>query len=142
MRTLAIALVLLCSCAAFAQQREASFSQQRECWIQTKKVFEDHPQYGDYLSHYDAKANVCYAELSRFDLKDDGHGVFEMLVLDAFENAIRAQYAAQLELYPQADKIVFCYVVPIWAHGKKTTCTTIDEFRILIDKQFGIDTPN
>ena len=100
MRTLAIALVLLCSCAAFAQQREASFSQQRECWIQTKKVFEDHPQYGDYLSHYDAKANVCYAELSRFDLKDDGHGVFEMLVLDAFENAIRAQYAAQLELYP------------------------------------------
>jgi len=116
MRTLAIALVLLCACTAFAQQSDL-LMQRQLCDAQAEKIFnhtlatfhESDRQFitktdAEYKSHLDPKASICYVVISgmtdgwtsdRGDGKKTLAGVPMSIfidIIDAFEHTTVASY--------------------------------------------------
>jgi len=137
---------------AWAQgPRRATLGQQKICADQAQKFFRDlvatkppktpiDPLHASYVDHYDAKANVCYVAVVRYD-PFDGHekGItYSTTVFDAFEGTSYADYIqlsdnirAGIEVKPP-----LCSVEP--RGQSKIICKSEDEFDGLLEKYFGL----
>jgi hypothetical protein len=145
-------VILLTSTHADAQQsdavppRSATLAQQKMCDEQARKKFhednQDVPPHkrGQYTSHFDAAANVCYL-LVHYAGSDNGVPGVSGLVYDAFEGREYASYTSYTWVNTQKKK---CWeVVPteckLKPRGKaEITCKSSAEFEGLIEKYFGV----
>jgi hypothetical protein len=120
-----------------SQPRLATLSQQKMCADQADKQFNIYgtPQSGDtatqFVSHYDARANVCYMWIHRAGTNYGKIRVSD-IVFDAFENHDYATYlGSPSDVAPSS-----CDVKP---RGQpEITCKSSDEFDALVEKYFGI----
>jgi hypothetical protein len=124
-----------------SQPRLATLSQQKMCAEQADKQFNIYgtPESGDtateYVSHYDARANVCYMMIHRAGVSF-GNTRISYMVFDAFENRDYATYwwssdKNNVDVAPSR-----CDVKP---RGQpEITCKSSEEFNSLVEKYFGI----
>jgi hypothetical protein len=97
MRTLAIALVLLCSCMAVAQSKptHADMANQSICYAQALVVVPKTDKYPAKLdgAHYDAVSKTCYVQWSRMAWTSaQWDGIDQIEVEDAFEHKYVAEF--------------------------------------------------
>jgi hypothetical protein len=126
-----------------SQPRLATLSQQKMCDEQAEKQFKIYgtPAKGDtaneYVSHYDARANVCYMMIHRGGISY-GNPTVSNVVSDAFEGRVYANY-----IWINSGKKKYWEVAPMECDVKprgqpEIKCKSSDEFDALIDKYFGI----
>ena len=148
--------ILLFSAAIFPQgscaqsepfQKHASLQEQKICAEQAKKFFNDtdysddskKPLKNEFTSHYDAVAKVCYVRIDYNTFDKDTKAVSNSsYVFDAFEGRNLASYiwfSDSKKKYWEV-KPFLCEVKPI-NHPKKT-CSTTEEFELLVDRLFGL----
>ncbi len=126
-----------------AQPRLATLAQQKVCAEQGEKQFHIYgtPESGDtatdYVSHYDARVNVCYMMIHHGGMSLGSPRV-SYVVFDAFENRDYATY-----IWINSEKKRCWEVAPAQCEVKprgqpEITCKSSDEFEELVDKYFGI----
>jgi hypothetical protein len=126
-----------------SQPRLATLSQQKMCAEQADKQFNIYgaPETGDtatdYVSHYDARANVCYMMIHHGGMSF-GNARVSYVVFDAFENRDFANY-----IWINSGKKNAWEVAPAECDVKprgqqEITCKSSEEFDSLVEKYFGI----
>ncbi|MGD0825511.1 MAG: hypothetical protein ABR908_13060 [Terriglobales bacterium] len=120
-----------------SQPRLATLPQQKLCAEQADKQFNIYgtPRSGDtandFVSHYDARANVCYMMIHRAGMTY-GKVSVEDIVFDAFENHDYATYwRSSSDAAPSR-----CEVKP---RGRpEIKCKSSEEFDSLVERYFGL----
>ena len=127
--------------------RDATLEQQGLCADRAKKFFHDSefikPAHGEkiinapsYISHYDAKANICYVAIRTNSSFDGGKSaLLGVAIFDAFEGGTVAGF-----LIPEGSNVppLECDVTPL-GH-EQIICKSEDEFKNLVTEKFGIET--
>lgn len=119
--------------------------QQRMCSEQAKKSFEDSSFSDDktatYTNHFDLKTNVCYEEVATRSQASEPQAPssYNLLVLDAFENRVYAEFAITYSGYVAGqwnpERVYTCRIIP--RDKSQIDCKSREEFDRLVLQYFG-----
>jgi hypothetical protein len=130
------------------EPRSATLAQQKMCADQATKAFKESDfshkdktavEPAEYVSHYDAKAGVCYVAIRGIDTYDKNQTfTHHTVVFDAFEGRVFASYVWRSDKAKKFWEVspIECSVTP---RGKDAiNCKDGTEFNQLIDELFGV----